>query len=388
MDAIKAQNPNDEVTTRSALLADCRSIIARSAVSIRAEAVRELYGDEQPTVDDGLLGWVPNIAEQLPFAEATDGHIEVSLADWNAKVTPEVANKLHDDIRLRCDWSTLNDAKGLLASVQQKRVTTTARPVPSVSRAPIWPVLIAPLVAGAYYMVVKTAFERSITGVFGNIADVAEIDLINGTESLWGAHWFYRVTAEILAIGFGAFVAAGLARGRERVAALTGGVTISLVYAAWTGLLLLAWWDPEFEPGPEPWYQHAIGGLLVIAAPIVAVFASAPAQILNEQKPTGFSGINRLHFLWLFIAVHWYTIGLISPLALYLREDTIFRIGVVVPALTLLVPGCWGLALLSGYRGNKLHSAVRNLLGVIVLVLGFLIGVTIQFGLATLLQKL
>jgi hypothetical protein len=72
-------------------------------VAIKAEAVRELYGGKQPTPNDGILGWVLNIEEQLVLAEAADRDIEVSLADWNANVAPEIAKKLDSNTRLRLD---------------------------------------------------------------------------------------------------------------------------------------------------------------------------------------------------------------------------------------------------------------------------------------------
>ena len=79
-------------------------------VAIRAEAVRELYSGKRPTPDDGILGWVPKIEEQLADADTTDDDIEVSLADWNANVAPEVAEKLYSRMSLRYDRSSREEA--------------------------------------------------------------------------------------------------------------------------------------------------------------------------------------------------------------------------------------------------------------------------------------
>lgn len=80
-------------------------------ISISGEAVAKLYGDKLPEVDDGKLGWVPRLKEQLETAVATGGDIEVPLADWLARVEPELAKELHDDIRVRAGGVTKNEVK-------------------------------------------------------------------------------------------------------------------------------------------------------------------------------------------------------------------------------------------------------------------------------------
>ena len=82
-----------------------------SNIGISAEAVRKLYGDKVPEADDNLLGWVPKIQEQLALAETHGGDIEVPLADWLAKVDPDVAKELHDNIRVRPGGMTLEETK-------------------------------------------------------------------------------------------------------------------------------------------------------------------------------------------------------------------------------------------------------------------------------------
>src|SRR6266436_238770 len=60
-------------------------------IGIDAEAVRKLYGDKVPEIDDNLLGWVPDLAQRLASAESIGGNIRVPLADWLARVEPDVA---------------------------------------------------------------------------------------------------------------------------------------------------------------------------------------------------------------------------------------------------------------------------------------------------------
>jgi hypothetical protein len=42
--------------------------------------------------------------------------------------------------------------------------------------------------------------------------------------------------------------------------------------------------------------------------------------------------------------------------------------------------GYYGLAFLAGHHGNTMHPAGRNMVGVLVLIAGFLIGAAIQSG--------
>ena len=86
-----------------------RGPLGDSQIGIDAEAVRRLYGEKQPERGDGLLGDV--IGDQLPLAEAHGGDVEVSLAQWLAKVDPEVRKELHDNVRVREGGMTLEEAK-------------------------------------------------------------------------------------------------------------------------------------------------------------------------------------------------------------------------------------------------------------------------------------
>src|SRR5260370_21287645 len=89
--------------------------------------------------------------------------------------------------------------------------------VASQSRTPIWPVLVAPLVSGVYYLAVKSAFGQSIVLVLGQTS-ATDIDLADIAAPHWSSHWGYRLIAEIASTARETFVAAGLAHGRERMA--------------------------------------------------------------------------------------------------------------------------------------------------------------------------
>src|SRR6266446_5825423 len=88
-----------------------RGHVGDREIGLSADAVRKLYPDKPPTPDDGILGWVPDLDKKLASAELTGDDVRVPLADWLAKVDPEIAKQLHDDVRVRDNGFTLNETK-------------------------------------------------------------------------------------------------------------------------------------------------------------------------------------------------------------------------------------------------------------------------------------
>lgn len=84
-------------------------------IGVNADMVRALYGDKVPAPDDGLLGFVPDLARKLEIAEATGGDVEIALADWLAKVEPEVSKALKDGVRVREDGVSAVEAAEAVA---------------------------------------------------------------------------------------------------------------------------------------------------------------------------------------------------------------------------------------------------------------------------------
>lgn len=80
-------------------------------VQISADAVLALYGGKLPAVDDGLLGWMPGLREQLETAASNGGNVEIPLGTWLANIDPAVQKQLRDDIVLRDDGVSINDGK-------------------------------------------------------------------------------------------------------------------------------------------------------------------------------------------------------------------------------------------------------------------------------------
>lgn len=79
-------------------------------IGINAEAVAKIDDGTKP---EGKLSFIPNLQQQLQSALPVRGDVQVPLADWLAKVDPEVAKELTDDIRLREEGLTVNEAKEL-----------------------------------------------------------------------------------------------------------------------------------------------------------------------------------------------------------------------------------------------------------------------------------
>lgn len=80
---------------------------------VPAEVVRKLYGDKVPEAEDGILGWVPRLREQLEAAEAYGGSIEIPYKDYLAKVEPDIAKVLREEIRGMPEGLSISEGKVL-----------------------------------------------------------------------------------------------------------------------------------------------------------------------------------------------------------------------------------------------------------------------------------
>jgi hypothetical protein len=243
--------------------------------------------------------------------------------------------------------------------------------------------VVAPIVAGLYYLAIKLAFLESVISVLGRN------DLFEAPH--WGSHWGFRLVAEAISTGFGTFVAAALAFGRERTAAMVGGCAISLGFVA---KLALFHAYPDALPSEEPWYQYAIDAGSIVLAPMIGAYVSESATDMHRSAQ-GVGGIARLHFLWLWIVAYFYALALITPVG---RMYAVSNSGLIaiaitllvnaVPAAALLIPAYYGLAFLAGHHGDGMHPAGRNLVGALVLVSGFALGAAIQFSWYWIFEKI
>lgn len=79
-------------------------------MGISGDRVAALYGDKLPEPGDGLLGWVPGIAEKLEAARTFGEDVHVPLADWVTYMDPTLAREMKDDIRAWPGGITKNEA--------------------------------------------------------------------------------------------------------------------------------------------------------------------------------------------------------------------------------------------------------------------------------------
>jgi hypothetical protein len=125
-DAFRAERNAKDVESLSEVVKDAQTSLVRernpdlfrdfvrqhtdAEIGIGGDAIVALYGDKRPLPDDGLLGWVPGIAAQLELARKSGDDIHIPLADWVARVEPEVMKALADDIRVRPGSITAREA--------------------------------------------------------------------------------------------------------------------------------------------------------------------------------------------------------------------------------------------------------------------------------------
>ena len=270
-------------------------------------------------------------------------------------------------------------------------LATISAPSPVVS-APRWPLFIAPLVGLIYYLAICAAFRTAIGDVVPNTSD---LDISpDAAPTKWASHWIYRLIAEATAVTCGTFIAAGMARQRAAISGLIGGFGISLW---WTGCLTLVVFAHSILEGSvafEPWYQDFIGGCAGLAAPIVGYAIGDQATEVATSKPTGFAGIPRGHFLWLWFPAYWYAAAIIpsifniysNGLLQWQPPWTIFGL-YLIPLMCFAVPLVSGLSLLSGETLTG-RPILRQTLGVMVLIVGWNLAFAIHHGIISLVNAL
>jgi hypothetical protein len=106
-------------------LKDYINLHTTDSIGIDGNAVARLYGDKPPALDDGLLGWVPDIEAQLNAARASGDDVRVPFSDWVAYAKPELFDAIGDDIRMRPTGITANEAK-----LQAEADTAQPPPIP------------------------------------------------------------------------------------------------------------------------------------------------------------------------------------------------------------------------------------------------------------------
>lgn len=86
-------------------------------IGISPDAITALYAGKPPTPDDGLLGWVPDLTQQMLEADATGADVRIPISEWLAKVDPAIATSLRDFIRIRPDGLTRVEAQAEQAAL-------------------------------------------------------------------------------------------------------------------------------------------------------------------------------------------------------------------------------------------------------------------------------
>jgi hypothetical protein len=129
-----------------------------------------------------------------------------------------------------------------------------------------------------------------------------------------------------------------------------------------------------------------ITAIAAIAAPVVGYGIGAVSRKVSTQKSSGFSGIHRAHFLWLWIPAYFYVASMLElagKLITYYFTHSLFewsssdlgQLLYVLPFVAFAIPMCVGVGLLAGDidRANPMRPSLRQALAVVVLILGYLI---------------
>jgi hypothetical protein len=168
------------------------------------------------------------------------------------------------------------------------------------------------------------------------------------------------------------------------------------MYAVRFGFMIWVWHNPQGDWSfDEPWYQYVVDGLVMLGAPVVALATAEHVEKAHDDEP-GLAGINRWHFLWLWILTYFYAVAIITPLARFYSVQlnggliAIILVTIVnfVPAFAVGLPLYYGLEILRGTHGDTMPPPARNLVGALVLIGGLIVGLAVQFGWYWMFDKL
>jgi len=92
-------------------------LLPDASIGLDRDQVLKLYADKQPEPNDGILGWVHDIGNQL---SKQTGDIRVSLADYvhHSQEDPELAKEFKDHVRIGLNGLSLDDIKNMAQSQQ------------------------------------------------------------------------------------------------------------------------------------------------------------------------------------------------------------------------------------------------------------------------------
>ena len=110
-EAVKAAQASAARERDPWLFANAMRQHTKATIDISANAIRKIYGEERPYSEDGKVGWIPNLEQQLDQAPSLGGHVTVPVADWVAHSTPEIQEALRDDIRHDDQGMTVREAE-------------------------------------------------------------------------------------------------------------------------------------------------------------------------------------------------------------------------------------------------------------------------------------
>ncbi len=131
--------------------------------------------------------------------------------------------------------------------------------------------------------------------------------------------------------------------------------------------------------------------IILLIAPVIGSFSGQIGQEVSTEDETGFAGIPRVHFLWLWLPAYWYSTALIGPIYNIFTSGIDFwfisHIIRMIPIIAYAAPLYFGLSILSGNNMSEYNKVIRQTLGSLIILLGFWIVTFIHFYIYNLIVK-
>jgi hypothetical protein len=116
-----------------------------ATVAVPVESVQKLYAEKgvTPAAGDGMLGFTPDIADQVERAKLVGGDIKVPMAGYLAHADKTLHESLQGDLRVG-EGLTVNEAKVFEEQTKQLRDLKEEKAAKAIETAPVAPVPFTP----------------------------------------------------------------------------------------------------------------------------------------------------------------------------------------------------------------------------------------------------
>jgi hypothetical protein len=215
-------------------------------------------------------------------------------------------------------------------------------------------------------------------------------------DYMWGDHYIWRLIVSIIVTALAGFLAGAIAKKKGGLISALANIPSVIT---WGGLVYILLSYPEDYPS-----QTGYLIISILAIPVTTFIAYLFGRIGEQTQEEGFDektvfGIRPFHFIWIFIPLYPYSIGLVHATGVLVKtlmmlwgdmsiiSSFIYLLGLIPVAIWLLPLGIL-YAILTNEILSGMGKIIKSLASCAILIFGFIIAVFIERWTYMLLGKI